>query len=121
MTYYYYIAADIKLKLEQYHEHIFELDQSEERIKGFELPIQLEIYNGVSKKRALQSLLAFLHQQAQGHKQCTFQIANLINSNREPFHITDKKHVYLHKIKSEQDLLLEKGQLLTIEKVPVVY
>lgn len=121
MTYYTYIAADITLKPEQYHEQIFELAQSEERIKGFELPIQLEIYNGVSKKRALQSLLAFIQQQGHVHKRCTFQIATLVNSNREPFHITEKKHVQLHKIKSEQDLLLEEGQLLTIEKVPVVY
>lgn len=121
MTYYYYIAADIELKPEQYHEHIFDLEQSEQRIKGFELPIQLEIYNGVSKKRELQSLLGFIQQQAHGHKRCTFQVANLINSNREPFLITEKKHVLLHKIQSEQDLLLEEGQLLTIEKVPVVY
>lgn len=35
--------------------------------------------------------------------------------------MTEKKHVLLHKIKSEQDLVLEEGQLLTIEKVPVVY
>lgn len=121
MTYYTYIAADIALKPEQYHEQIFALEQSEQRIDGFELPIQLEIYNGVSKKRALQSLLAFIQQQAQAHKRCTFQMAYLINSNRVPFHITEKKHVLLHKIKSEQDLLLDEGQLLTIEKVPVVY
>ena len=121
MTYYTYIAADIALKPEQYHEQIFELEQSEQRIKGFELPIQLEIYNGVSKKRELQSLLVFIQQQAQGHKRCTFQIATLINSNREPFVITEEKHVQLHKIKSEQDLLLEERQLLTIEKVQLVY
>lgn len=121
MTYYTYIAADIPLKPEQYHDAIFELARCEERIKGFEMPIQLEIYNGVSKKRELQSLLALIQQQAQGHKQCTFQIAMLINSNREPFLITEKKHVQLHKIQSEQDLLLEEGQLLTIEKVQLVY
>jgi len=35
--------------------------------------------------------------------------------------MTEKKQVLLHKIKSEQDLVLEEGQLLTIEKVPVAY
>lgn len=62
MTYYYYIAADIELKPEQYNEHIFSFEQCEEHIKGFDVPIQLEIYNGLGKKRELQSLLAFLHQ-----------------------------------------------------------
>lgn len=121
MTYYTYIAADIPLKPEQYHDAIFELAHCEERIKGFELPIQLEIYNGVTKKRALRSLLSFIEQQAQAHKRCAFQIAMLINSNREPFLVTEKKYVQLHKINSEQDLLLEEGQLLTIEKIQLVY
>ena len=121
MTYYYYIAADVELHIEQYNEHIFSLEKSTENITGFDVPIQLEIYNGINKKRELQSLLAYVYQQAEGHKRCTFQIANLINSNRVPFTITDKKHVLLHKIKSEQELLLEEGQLLTIEKMPVVY
>lgn len=121
MTYYTYIAADIPLKPEHYHDAQFELALCEERIKGFELPIQLEIYNGVTKKRELRSLLAFIQQQAQGHKRCTFQITMLVNSNREPFLITEKKHVQLHKINSEQDLLLEEGQLLTIEKVQLIY
>lgn len=121
MTYYTYIAADIPLKPEQYNEHIFDLEQSDQHIKGFELPIQLEIYNGVTEKRELRSLLAFIQQQTQGHKRCTFQIALLVNSNREPFLITEKKHIQLHKINSEQDLLLEEGQLLTIEKVQLIY
>lgn len=71
----------------------------------------------MTKKRALRSLLSFIEQQAQAHKRCAFQIALLVNSNREPFLITEKKHVQLQKINSEQDLLLEEGQLLTIEKV----
>ena len=121
MTYYYYIAANIELKHEKYNEHIFTLEKSEERIEDFELPIQFEICNGIDKKRELQSLLTYIHQQAHGYKECKFQIANLVNSNRVPFTITDKKHVFLHKIKSEQELLLEEGQLLTIEKVAVVY
>lgn len=121
MTNYYYIAADIELKREQYNEHVFSLEQCPENIKGFDVPIQFEIYNGLDRKRELQSLLQFIYQQADGHKRCTFQIANLINSNRVPYMITEKKHVLLHKIKSEQELLLKEGQLLTIEKVQVVY
>lgn len=33
----------------------------------------------------------------------------------------DKKYVQLHKITSEQQLLLEEGELLTIEKVHLIY
>ena len=121
MTYYYYIAADVELHIEQYNEHIFSLEKSTENIKGFDVPIQLEIYNGIDTKRELQSLLAYVNQQAEGHKRCTIQIANLVNSNRVPYKITEEKHVLLHKIKSEQELLLEEGQLLTIEKMPAVY
>lgn len=116
MTYYTYIAANIPLKPEQYHDTQFQLTFYEERINGFELPIQLEIYNGATTKRALKSLLAFIQQQADGHQQCTFQLALLLNSTLEPFVITEKKYIQLHKISSEQDLSLKVGQLLTIEK-----
>lgn len=121
MTYYYYIAADIGLTKESCKNVYLDIDESEERIKGFEFPIQLEIYNGINKEREARILLGYIMQQAEKHKTCTFQIANLINSNRVPFKILEKKHVQLHKVKSPGELILEEGQLLTIEKVNVVY
>lgn len=117
MTYYYYIAADIKLTTDVQ----LDIDQSFEQLKGFEFPIQLEIYNGINKEREARILLEYITRQAEKHKRCTFQIANLINSNRVPFKITEKKQVQLHKIKAPSELILEEGQLLTINKVNVVY
>ena len=121
MTYYYYIAADIELSKESIRNVYLDIDESEERIKGFDFPLQLEIYNGIDREREARILLDYIMQQAEGHKRCTFQIANLVNSNRVPFKITGKKHAQLHKIKSPAELILEEGQLLTIEKVNVVY
>lgn len=117
MTYYYYIAADIELTADVPSD----IEKSEERIKGFDFPVQLEIYNGINKESEARVLLQYIRQQAEKQKTCTFQIANLVNSNRVPFKILGKKEVQLHKIKSPAELILEEGQLLTIRKVNVVY
>lgn len=93
MTYYYYVAADIELNIEQYNEQILSLEKSTENSKGFDVTIQLEIYNGVDKKRKRESLLASIYQQAERYKRCIFQIANLVNSNRVSFKITEKAHI----------------------------
>lgn len=121
MTNYYYIAADIGLPKESLKNVYLDIDESEERIKGFEFPIQLEIYNGIGREREARILLEYLMQQAEKHKTCTFQIANLINSNRVPFKILERRQVQLHKIKSPAELILEEGELLTIRKVNLVY
>lgn len=121
MTYYYYIAADIGLPKESLKNVHLDIEESGERIKGFDFPIQLEIYNGIGREREARILLDYISRQAEGHKRCTFQIANLVNSNRVPFKILEKKHIQLHKIKSPAELILEEGQLLTIEKVNLVY
>lgn len=120
MTYYYYIAANIPLDAHTYNEHIFSLMPCEEHIKGFTLPIQLEINNGLSKKRQAQSLLNFLYAQTASYESCTIEIAHLLNSNHEPYRITQNTTVDLHTLQSADALLLQVGQLLTIRKVPVV-
>ncbi|WP_033542059.1 hypothetical protein [Planococcus sp. CAU13] len=121
MTYYYYIAADIELTKESLKNVHLDIDESEERIKGFDFPIQLEIYNGINREREAIILLDYILKQAEGHKRCTFQIANLVNSNRVPFKILERRQVQLHKIKSPAELILEEGHLLTIRKVNLVY
>lgn len=56
---------------------------------------------------------------AENSKRCTFQVAKLVNSNRLPFKVLEKKQVLLHKLKSPEELLLSEGHLLTIQKVPL--
>lgn len=121
MTYFYYIASDIELTTESYKEHELYFEESKERIKGFDFPIQIEINNGFNTKEEVEVLLEYIYKKAENHKKCTFQIAKLVNSNRIPFKIIEKKQVFLHKIKSSEELLLSEGHLLTIKKVPVVW
>lgn len=56
MTYYYYLASDVELNRESYKEHNLYFEESKERIKGFDFPIQIEIYNGINKKEELKIL-----------------------------------------------------------------
>lgn len=96
MTYYTYITADIPLKPEQYHDVIFELARCEERIKGFEMPIQLEIYNGVSKKRELQSFTCIVYVslrelQLELHELTSYETMKLLA--QEIFHTTDEEEM----------------------------
>lgn len=121
MTYFYYIASDIELTTESYKEYELYFERSNERIKGFDFPIQIEIDNGINTKEEVEILWDYIYNKAKNHKRCTFQIAKLINSNREPFKVLEKKQVFLSKIKSSEELFLQEGQLLTIKKVPVVY
>ena len=96
-------------------------EESNERIKGFDFPLQLEIENGINAKEEAEILLEYIYKKAENHKRCAFQVAKLVNSNRVPFKVLEKKQVFLHKIKSSDELLLPEGHLLTIKKVPVVY
>ncbi|MFC3212670.1 hypothetical protein [Planomicrobium okeanokoites] len=121
MTYFYYIASDIELTPETYKEHQLYFERSNERIKGFDFPVQIEIDNGINTKKDVEVLLKYIYEKADNHKRCTFQIAKLVNSNRVPFKVLEKNQVLLHKIKSSEELLLPEGHLLTIKKVPVVY
>ncbi|MCH4826926.1 hypothetical protein [Planococcus halocryophilus] len=121
MTYFYYIASDIELTTEIYKEHELYFERSNERIKGFDFPIQLEIDNGINTKEEVDILFEYIHKKAENHKKCTFQVAKLVNSNRVPFKVLEKKQVHLHKLKSSEELFLPEGHLLTIKKVPVVY
>ncbi|MCH4828160.1 hypothetical protein [Planococcus halocryophilus] len=121
MTYFYYIASDIELVPEAYKEYELYFEESNERIKGFDFPLQLEIENGINAKEEAEILLEYIYKKAENHKRCAFQVAKLVNSNRVPFKVLEKKQVFLHKIKSSDELLLPEGHLLTIKKVPVVY
>lgn len=121
MTYFYYIASDIELTTETYKEHELYFEKSNERIKGFDFPIQLEIDNGINTKEEGDILLEYIHKKTENHKRCTFQIAKLVNSNRVAFKVLEKKQVLLYKLKSSEELLLSEGHLLTIQKVPLVY
>lgn len=121
MTYFYYIASDIELTTETYKEHELYIERSNERIKGFEFPIQLEIDNGINTKEEAEILLDYMLKKAKNHKSCTFQIAKLFNSNRVPFKVLERKQLFLHKINSSDEFLLPEGQLLTIKKIPLVY
>ena len=49
MTYYYYVITDIELNIEQYNEQILSLEKSTDNSTGFDVAIQLQIYNGVDK------------------------------------------------------------------------
>lgn len=121
MTYFYFIASDIELTGEAYKEYELYFEQSNERIKGFDFPVQIEIDNGIHTKGEAAILLEYIYKKAEKQKRCTIQIAKLINSNRVPFKVLEKKQLFLHKIKSAEELLLPEGHLLTIKKVPVVY
>ena len=49
MNYYYYVITDIELNIEQYNEQILSLEKSTDNSTGFDVAIQLQIYNGVDK------------------------------------------------------------------------
>lgn len=115
MTYFYYIASNIELNTESYRENKLYFENSNEQIQRFDFPIQLEIDNGINTKEDVDILFDYIHEKAENHKKCTFQIAKLVNSNRVPFKILEKKQVLLHKRKSSEESFLPEGRLLTIK------
>lgn len=116
MTSYYFIAADIVLKEYNDPTEAIYLEATDEVIKGFDWSVQYEIYNGVRKRHELDALLYYIFEQTREQKKCTIQIAHLINSNRVPYKIREKRKVMLPKIKNSSELLLEEGSMLIIEK-----
>ncbi|MEK3906766.1 hypothetical protein [Oceanobacillus sp. FSL K6-0127] len=135
MTYYYYLASDIPLQKGYYydegfhlnfnnstsHDEILTLEKSDEHIKGFDYPIQIEIFNGVEQEEELQKLLYYIQEQTASYKVCSVQIAKLINSNKIKFKVKEKSKLLLHEITNPKQLLLSEGHLITIKKVPTFF
>ncbi|MFB1050636.1 hypothetical protein [Paraliobacillus sp. JSM ZJ581] len=94
------------------------LEKSEEHIKGFDYPIQIEVFNGVEREEELQKLLHYIKEQTALYKVCTVQIANLLNSNKSTFKVKEKSKILLHEITNPKQLLLSEGHFITIKRVP---
>lgn len=115
MTYYYYLASDQKMGLGN---GSIDFNETDGHIPGFDYPIQLEIFNGIEKDWELRELLQYIRNHTSPNEVCTVQIANLLNTHREPLKIKRKSNILLHEIIDPKQLLLEEGSLLTIKKVP---
>lgn len=119
MTNYYYLASDQKMDLGN-----GSVDFSETEghiIVGFDYPIQMEIYNGLEKDGELQELLQYILNHTAPYKNCTVQIAHLINPEQTELGVQKKHSLLLHEIINSKQLLLQEGHLLTIKKVPVFF
>ena len=119
MTNYYYLASDKKMRLGNGSVDFTESDAGV--IPGFDYLIQLEIFNGVEKEWELRELLQYVRNHTAPYKACTVQVANLLNSNKVELRVQKKLKLLLHEIVDPKQLLLQEGQLLTIEKVPVFH
>lgn len=114
MTNYYYLASDQLMKLGSGSIDFTESDPG--MIPGFDYPIQLEVYNGIEKHSELRELLQYIHNHMARYEVCTVQIANLLNSNLVDLRVHNKYKVLLDEITDPKQLLLQEGDLLTIEK-----
>ena len=116
MTNYYYLASNQEMGLGNGSVEFLKTDPY--TIIGFDYPIQIEIYNGLSKDWELQELLQYILKYTAPYKNCTVQIANLLNPEQIELGVQKKHSLLLHEIKESKQLLLQKGHLLTIKKVP---
>lgn len=117
MTHYYYIASDKKLGLGNGTLDFVPTDYS---IPGFDYPVQLEVLS-LEKDWELMALLQYIRNHTAPHKECTIQIAHLLNSNRVELKVYEKSKILLRNIVDPKQLLLKEGHLLTIKKVAYPY
>ncbi|SDN62666.1 hypothetical protein [Alkalicoccus daliensis] len=123
MTFICYIAADVPLTARSYQARDLDVhfNKYTKGIKGFNLPLQIEIEYGILTKKELDILLDYLYEHADQYRKCTFQVANFINSTKHSMKVLQRKKVLLHQIRSPEELLLEEGELITIKKIPFIY
>ena len=119
MTNYYYLASDQKMGLGN---GSIDFSKTESQlIVGFDYPVQIEIYNGLIKDWELQELLQYILNHTANYKNCTVQIANLINPGQIELGIQKKHSLLLHELVDFKQLLLKEGHLLTIKKDPFLF
>lgn len=140
MTYYYYLASNIKLPSGIYSKSGFinlneskialdqtlDLTESDEKVDGFDYPVQIEIVYGLCDPETLEAYddfgLPLLHKYildvCSYYKTCTIQIAHILNTHRHPLKIVERRKLLLNQLSNPKQLALHHGELLTIKKIP---
>lgn len=115
MTYYYYIAADRPIKFSEGQLDAWPVDdEMNNYIKGFDFPIQFEMFSP-EKEKELLPLFSCLKYHFEREPTSTVQIANYLSSNIEDCTIDKKKSIPLKVLTHPKQLALEVGELLTIK------